>query len=53
MFTSGKKCAVVDADTNQLLTYIPASTHTLAADPNYNRIFIPVTGSGIQVWAAQ
>ncbi|MBV8845613.1 MAG: hypothetical protein JO307_22630 [Bryobacterales bacterium] len=45
-------CAVVDANTNQLLTFIPASTHTLAADPNYNRIFIPVTGSGIQVWAA-
>jgi len=48
----GKGCAVVDANTNQLLTYIPASTHTLAADPNYNRIFIPVGGSGIQVWAA-
>ena len=46
-------CAVVDANTNQFLTFIPASTHTLAADPNYNRIFIPVTGSGIQVWAAQ
>ena len=49
----GRGCAVVDANTNQLLTFIPASTHTLAADPNYNRIFIPVTGSGIQVWAAQ
>jgi hypothetical protein len=49
----GKGCAVVDANTNQLLTFIPASTHTLAADPNYNRIFIPVSGSGIQVWAAQ
>jgi YVTN family beta-propeller protein len=46
-------CAVVDANTDRLLTFIPASTHTLAADPNYNRIFIPVTGSGIQVWAAQ
>jgi DNA-binding beta-propeller fold protein YncE len=46
-------CAVVDANTDQLLTFIPASTHTLAADPNYNRIFIPVSGSGIQVWAAQ
>jgi len=44
---------VVDTNTNQLQTYIPASTRTLAADPNYNRIFIPVTGSGIQVWAAQ
>jgi hypothetical protein len=49
---TGQGCAVVDANTNQLLTYIPASTHTLAADSNYNRIFIPVTGSGIQVWAA-
>jgi hypothetical protein len=56
----GKGCAVVDANTNQLLTFIPASTHTLAADPNYNRIFIPagvpfvsLGDSGIQVWAAQ
>ena len=49
----GQGCAVVDANTNQLLTYIPASTHSLAADPNYNRIFIPVSGSGIQVWAGQ
>jgi hypothetical protein len=50
---SGNGVAVVDNNTNQLLTFIPASTHTLAADPNYNRIFIPVTGSGIQVWAAK
>jgi hypothetical protein len=49
---TGQGCAVVDANTNQLLTYIPANTHSLAADSNYNRIFIPVTGSGIQVWAA-
>ena len=46
-------CGVVDANTNQVLTFIPAATHTLAADPNYNRIFIPVSGSGIQVWAGQ
>jgi hypothetical protein len=58
-FAGGKGCAVVDANTNQLLTYIPASTHTLAPDPNYNRIFIPAgvpfvspDASGIQVWAA-
>ena len=51
--TTYNGCAVVDANTNQRLTYIPASTHSLAADPNYNRIFIPVSGSGIQVWAAQ
>ena len=50
---SGQGCAVVDATTNQLLTFIPASTHTLAVDSNNNRIFIPVTGSGIQVYAAQ
>jgi hypothetical protein len=49
----GQGCAVVDMATNQLLTYIPASTHTLAVDSNNNRIFIPVTGSGIQVYAAQ
>lgn len=49
----GQGCAVVDGTTNQLLTYIPASTHTLAADSGNNRIFIPVTGSGIQVYAAQ
>ena len=51
-FAGGRGCAVVDANTDQLLTFIPASTHTLAADPNYNRILIPVTNSGIQVWAA-
>jgi YVTN family beta-propeller protein len=50
---SGQGVAVVDNSTNQLLTYIPASTHSLAVDPNYNRIFIPVSGSGIQVWAAK
>jgi hypothetical protein len=49
----GLGCAVVDMATNQLLTFIPASTHTLAVDSNNNRIFIPVTGSGIQVYAAQ
>ena len=58
-FAGGKGCAVVDANTDKLLTFIPASTHTLAADPNYNRIFIPAgvpfvspDASGIQVWAA-
>jgi hypothetical protein len=50
---SGQGVAVVDNGTNRILTYIPASTHSLAADPNFNRIFIPVSGSGIQVWAAQ
>jgi len=50
---SGQGVAVVDNNTNQLVTFIPASTHSLAADPNYNRIFIPVSGSGIQVWASK
>jgi hypothetical protein len=50
---SGRGVAVVDNNTNQLLTFIPASTHSLAVDPNYNRIFIPVSGSGIQVWATK
>ncbi|MBV8844919.1 MAG: hypothetical protein JO307_19100 [Bryobacterales bacterium] len=48
---TGQGVAVVDNSNNQLLTFIPASTHSLAVDPNTNRIFIPVTGSGIQVWA--
>ena len=49
----GTGVSVVDATTNQLLTHIPVSTHTVAVDSNNNRIFIPVGGSGIQVWAAQ
>jgi hypothetical protein len=46
--------AVIDADTNQFLTYLPTTGgHTLAVDPNNNHIFVPVTGVGIQVFAAQ
>lgn len=48
---TGQGVAVVDANTNQLLTYLPASTHVVAADPNNNHIFVPVSGSGIQVFA--
>jgi hypothetical protein len=51
--TVGVGVSVVDANTNQFLTAIPASTHSLAVDPNNNRIFVPVTGKGIQVYAQQ
>ena len=45
---------VFDADTNQFLVNLPsAAGHTLAADPNNNHIFAPVTGAGIKVFAAQ
>jgi hypothetical protein len=45
--------AVVDADTNQVLTALPsAGGHTLAVDPNNNHIFAPVSGVGIKVFAA-
>lgn len=50
---TAKGSAVLDGNTNQLVTYIQANTHTLAVNPNNNRVFIPVTGSGIQVWAAK
>lgn len=53
----GHGVAVVDATTLQLLTYIPipsgSPVHSLAVDSNNNRVFVPVTGQGIQVWAAQ
>jgi hypothetical protein len=59
-FLGGQGAAVVDANSNQLLTFIPSGVHSLAVDPNYNRIFIPMSppfvpakSSGIQVWAAQ
>ncbi|HEY7334725.1 MAG TPA: hypothetical protein VH639_07565 [Bryobacteraceae bacterium] len=51
--TVGVGVSVVDANTNQFLTAIPASTHSLAVDPNNNRIFVPVSGKGIQVYAQQ
>ena len=48
------KAGVVDANTNQFVTYLPsAGGHTLAVDPINNRIFAPVTGAGIKVFAAQ
>jgi hypothetical protein len=46
----GMGVAVVDANTNQLQGYIPASTHSLAVDPNNNHIYVPVTGQGVQVY---
>jgi hypothetical protein len=48
------QAGVVDSATNQFLTYLPsAGGHTLAVDPNYNRIFAPVTGAGIKVFGYQ
>jgi hypothetical protein len=44
----------VDAETNQLLAPLPETAgHTLAVDPWNNKIFAPVTGKGIKVFAAQ
>jgi hypothetical protein len=46
--------AVVDADTNQVLATLPSSAgHTLAVDPNNNRVFAPVSGAGIKVFGVQ
>jgi hypothetical protein len=53
-YFGGPGTAVVDADTNQIVTTIPdASGHTLAVDPINNHIFAPVSGMGIKVIAAQ
>jgi hypothetical protein len=44
----------VDAESNQLLATFPeAAGHTLAVDPWNNKIFAPVSGKGIKVFAAQ
>ena len=48
------QAGVVDATSNKFLSYLPsAGGHTLAADPNYNRIFAPVSGAGIKVFGYQ
>jgi len=48
------QAGVVDGTSNKFLTYLPsAGGHTLAADPNYNRIFAPVSGAGIKVFGYQ
>jgi hypothetical protein len=44
----------VDAETNQLVATLPETAgHTLAVDPWNNKIFAPVSGKGIKVFAAQ
>jgi hypothetical protein len=54
LYFGAAKSGVVDADSNQLVTYLPeAAGHTLAVDPWNNKIFAPVTGAGIKVFAAQ
>jgi hypothetical protein len=46
--------AVIDAESNQVVATLPGALgHTIAADPNNNRVFAPVTGAGIKVFAAQ
>ena len=46
--------AVVDANTNQVIATLPsAAGHTLAVDPINNRVFAPVSGVGIKVFAVQ
>jgi hypothetical protein len=45
---------IVDANTNQNIATFPSAVgHTLAADPNNNRVFAPVSGVGIKVFAQQ
>ena len=45
---------VIDAESNQVVAKLPsAAGHTLAVDPWNNKIFAPVTGVGIKVFAAQ
>jgi hypothetical protein len=42
---------VIDAETNQLLGFLPGpGGHTLAVDNNNNNIFVPVTGAGVNVF---
>ena len=54
LYFGAAKSAVMDADSNQIVTYLPsAAGHTLAVDPWNNHIFAPVTGAGIKVFAAQ
>jgi len=51
-FGSGN-VGVVDAETNQPLGFLAMGipTHSLAADSSTNRIFVPATGIGIEVFA--
>jgi DNA-binding beta-propeller fold protein YncE len=43
---------VIDAETNQLLGFLPgAGGHTLAVDSNNGNIFVPVTGVGVNVFS--
>ena len=43
--------SVVDAETYQVITYIPVGpTHSVAANRENNHIFVPVTGVGIKVF---
>ena len=54
IYFGAAKAGIIDAETNQLVTYLPeAAGHTLAVDPWNNKIFAPVTGAGIKVFAAQ
>ncbi|HEV3199695.1 MAG TPA: hypothetical protein VGZ73_17445 [Bryobacteraceae bacterium] len=47
---------VVDAETNTPLGFLPEANpgnHSIAADSNTNRIFVPVAGVGIKVFSRQ
>lgn len=45
---------VIDAESNQVVSMLPSAVgHTLAVDQNNNKIFAPVGGAGIKVYAAQ
>ena len=52
VYFGGTNVAVVDSETNQFLGYITSSGgHSIAVDSNNGNIYVPVTGTGIKVFA--
>jgi hypothetical protein len=49
---AGGSIGVVDADTNQLVGTIPGNGRNVAVDSENSRVFVPVAGQGILVFAA-
>jgi hypothetical protein len=49
---TGGSIGIVDADSNQLVGTIPVNGRNVATDSETGRVFVPVTGKGILVFAA-
>jgi hypothetical protein len=49
---TGGSVGVVDADTNQIFGTIPVNGRNVAVDSETGRVFVPVAGQGILVFAA-